>query len=72
MPAARYWLNPAYGDRCVTIGDALKAYVWQQGCAVVALLPALLHADWYVGAWRFEPLARLRRRWRAARAGYCA
>ena len=27
VPAARYWLNPAYGGRCVTIGDALKTYV---------------------------------------------
>lgn len=44
---ARYWLNPAYGHRCGTIADALAAYVWQRGCAVVALLPALLHMQWW-------------------------
>ena len=47
---ARCWLNPAYGGRCVSISDALAAYVWQRGCAVVALLPALLHMDWCVCA----------------------
>jgi hypothetical protein len=43
---ARYWINPAYGGHCVTIGAALAAHVWVDGCAVVALLPALLHTDW--------------------------
>ena len=43
---ARCWLNPAYGFRCKSIGDALEACVWQRGCAVVALLPALMHTEW--------------------------
>ena len=47
QPGARYWLNPAYGVRCGGIGRALAAHVWQRGCAVVALLPALLHTDWW-------------------------
>jgi hypothetical protein len=47
VAGARYWLNPAYGGRCVTIGDALATYVWREGCAVVALLPGLMHTDWY-------------------------
>ena len=44
---ARYWLNPAFGTRCGGIGSALEALVWQDGCAVVALLPALLHTSWW-------------------------
>ena len=44
---ARCWLNPAYGSHCCTIGAALTACVWQRGCTVVALLPALLHAGWW-------------------------
>ena len=32
---ARFLLNPAYGGRCVSIGDALAAHVWQRDCAVV-------------------------------------
>lgn len=44
---ARYWLNPAYGRHCGTIADALATHVWQRGCAVVALLPALLHMGWW-------------------------
>jgi len=44
---ARYWLNPAYGGHCVTIAASLAAHVWVDGCAVVALLPALLHTDWW-------------------------
>jgi hypothetical protein len=47
VPGARYWLNPAYGGHCVTIAEALKAFVWREGCAVVALLPGLMHTDWY-------------------------
>ena len=43
---ARFLLNPAYGGRCVSIGDALAAHVWQRDCAVVVLLPALMHTDW--------------------------
>eukprot|EP00308_Calcidiscus_leptoporus_P022382 CAMPEP_0119367840 /NCGR_PEP_ID=MMETSP1334-20130426/14572_1 /TAXON_ID=127549 /ORGANISM="Calcidiscus leptoporus, Strain RCC1130" /LENGTH=343 /DNA_ID=CAMNT_0007384337 /DNA_START=113 /DNA_END=1141 /DNA_ORIENTATION=+ len=44
---ARIWLNPAYGDRCTSIGATLEKYVWKQGCAVVALLPALTHSTWW-------------------------
>ena len=46
VAGARYWLNPAYGGRCVTIAEALATFVWREGCAVVALLPSLLHTDW--------------------------
>lgn len=46
LPGARYWLNPAFGSHCGGIGSVLEKYVWQQGCAVVALLPALLHMSW--------------------------
>ena len=52
QPGARYWLNPAYGVRCGGIGRALAAHVWQRGCAVVALLPALLNTDWCARARR--------------------
>jgi len=47
VPGSRYWLNPAYGGHCRAIGDVLARYVWQQGCAVVALLPALVHLSWW-------------------------
>ena len=47
LPGARYWLNPAFGAHCGGIRSALESYVWQRGCAVVALLPALLHTDWW-------------------------
>lgn len=46
-PGQRYWLNPAFGVHCGGIGRVLEAYVWQKGCTVVALLPALLHTDWW-------------------------
>jgi len=45
-PGARYWLNPAYGTRCGGLEAVLSRYVWQAGCAVVALLPTLLHTSW--------------------------
>lgn len=48
VPGSRYWLNPAYGGHCRGIGDVLAQYVWQHGCTVVALLPVLVHHQWYV------------------------
>ena len=47
QPGARYFLNPAYGGHCAAIGETLARYVWQDGCAVVAVLPALLHTGWW-------------------------
>lgn len=47
VAGSRYWINPAYGSYCRDIGEALSRYVWQQGCTVVALLPALVNQPWW-------------------------
>ena len=38
-------LKVLHDRRCLS--NALTSCVWQRGCTVVALLPALLHAEWW-------------------------